>query len=137
MIREICKDTALLRLKAEPAAEDDLALARDLMDTLLAHSGECVGMAANMIGAAKAIIAVNTGKLQLLMLNPRIEKHFLPYDTEEGCLSLEEGRHPCVRYKTIEVTYQDERMRMKRGKYTGFAAEIIQHECDHLEGILI
>lgn len=136
MERNICKDQLVLRQKAKPASEGDAALVQDLLDTLKANLDRCVGMAANMIGVPKAIIAVAAGPFQFVMINPVITVKKGAFETEEGCLSLS-GVRSCVRYREIEVDYQDQNFRHKHGKYTGWTAQIIQHECDHLEGIII
>ena len=136
MIREICRDETFLAQKAAPATADDLATAQDLLDTLTAHKDGCVGMAANMIGVNKRIIIVNLGMTNLLMLNPIILKKSGKYETTEGCLSLP-GERPCTRYKEITVEYQDERMNKHVQQFSGWVSEIVQHEMDHLEGILI
>ena len=136
MIQPIMKDVLFLTQKSEPAKRSDRQAAVDLLDTLKAHSEECVGMAANMIGIKKNIIAVNTGNGMLLMFNPRIVNKQDQYETEEGCLSLE-GIRPCIRYREIEVEYQDGNFKKQRQKYSGWIAQIIQHECDHLQGIII
>ena len=137
MIRPIVKDILFLQRKAEKASRKDRAVGRDLLDTLAAHSDTCVGLAANMIGASKAIIAIRDEKRFLLLYNPVITKHSpTSYDTEEGCLSLA-GKRPCRRYDWVEVKYEDEDFHKKRKRFQGFTAEIIQHEIDHLSGILI
>ena len=137
MIRPIVKDILFLQRKAEKASRKDSAAGRDLLDTLAAHSDTCVGLAANMIGASKAIIAIQDEKRFLLLYNPVITKHSpTSYDTEEGCLSLA-GKRPCRRYDWVEVKYEDEDFHKKRKRFQGFTAEIIQHEIDHLSGILI
>ena len=136
MIQPIMKDVLFLTQKSEPAKRYDRQAAVDLLDTLKAHSEECVGMAANMIGIKKNIIAVNTGNGMLLMFNPRIVNKQDQYETEEGCLSLE-GTRPCIRYREIEVEYQDMSFRKQKHKYTGWTAQIIQHEIDHCNGIII
>ncbi len=136
MIREICKDEFFLSLKAEPATADDLSIARDLLDTLSAHKDGCVGMAANMIGASKRIIAFDNGGEYLVMFNPVIVKHAGIYDAEEGCLSLN-GTRKTKRYQTIKVQWQNERFQIRIKTFTGWPAQIIQHEIDHCEGILI
>lgn len=130
------KDVFFLSQKSEPATADDKQLAQDLLDTLKAHESECVGMAANMIGIKKRIIAINTGFVTFAMLNPVIVKKSGQYKTEEGCLSLT-GKRPCTRYQTIEVEYQDMDMKKQRGKFQGWTAQIIQHECDHCDGVII
>ena len=136
MIREICRDETFLAQKAAPATADDLATAQDLLDTLTAHKDGCVGMAANMIGVRKNVIAVQMGMVNAAMLNPVIVKKTGPYETEEGCLSLE-GVRRTIRYQEIEVEYQDIHFCKHRQKYSGWIVQIIQHECDHLNGIII
>ncbi len=136
MIKPINRDTFFLSRKALPATEADLPIARDLRDTLAAHRAECVGMAANMIGSDKRIIIVSLGVMDLVMLNPVIIKKTAPFETEEGCLSLT-GVRKTTRYQTIKVHYQDELMKPHTQEFSGWTAQIIQHECDHLEGILI
>ncbi|MBQ4047528.1 MAG: peptide deformylase [Clostridia bacterium] len=136
MIREIVKDPLFLARKSLPATALDLPVARDLRDTLTAHRAGCVGMAANMIGVLKRIIVFADGLGATVMLNPEITKKTGPYETEEGCLSLE-GVRPTTRFQTIRVRYQDESMRTQTKQYAGFAAQVIQHEIDHCDGILI
>ena len=136
MIRPIMKDVIFLSQKAESATKKDRAIGLDLLDTLKAHQEECVGMAANMIGEKKAIIVCTLNNRNVLMYNPEIIKRSLPFETEEGCLSLT-GLRKCTRYKEIEVVYLDESFRKKKAKFTGWDAQIIQHECDHLQGIII
>ncbi len=136
MIRPICKDIFILNQKSEPATEKDMQVVQDLLDTLKANEAGCVGMAANMIGVRKRIIAVNMGFVNVAMLNPVIVKKTGSYEAEEGCLSLA-GVRKTTRYQEIEVEYQDVNWKKQRAKYTGFIAQIIQHECDHLEGIII
>ena len=136
MIKPVCRDVFLLAQKSAPATAADLPIAMDLADTLRANSEHCVGMAANMIGQLKRIIAVSAGPMVLLMLNPVIVKKSGAYEAEEGCLSLA-GVRKTTRYEKIEVTYQDLQMKQQRAAYTGFTAQIIQHEVDHLDGILI
>lgn len=136
MIREVCKDVFFLSQKSEPATKDDMQVVQDLLDTLKANEAGCVGMAANMIGIKKRIIAVNMGFVNVAMLNPVIVKKSGAYETEEGCLSLT-GVRPTTRYQEIEVEYFDVNWKKQRGKFTGWTAQIIQHECDHLEGIII
>ena len=137
MIRPICKDNFLLSMKSAQATAEDIQTAQDLLDTVAAHSHECVGMAANMIGVLKRIIVFQDGARYTVMLNPEI-KWSSPktYDTEEGCLS-HSGVKPVTRHESIEVEYLDMKLKKCRRKYSGFAAQIIQHECDHLDGILI
>ena len=136
MIRPIMKDPIFLGRKSAPATAEDLYLADDLRDTLAAHRDGCVGMAANMIGVRKRIIAVHTGFAQVVMLNPVIVSKSGAYETEEGCLSLD-GVRKTTRYEQIEVSYQDLMMKPHRQKYSGYVAQIIQHEVDHCDGILI
>lgn len=136
MIREICKAEVFLAQKAEAATADDLNTAQDLLDTLIAHKDGCVGMAANMIGVNKRIIAVNTGFLFLVLFNPEITKGTDSYETEEGCLSLP-GVRKTRRFSTITVRYQDRTFTWRTQTFTGFVAQIIQHEIDHCNGILI
>jgi len=130
------KDETFLAQKAEPATKADLGIAQDLLDTLIAHEAECVGMAANMIGRNKAIIAFLNGEEYMVMYNPRILKKQSAYETEEGCLSLT-GKRPVTRYETIKVEYDNARFRRCIAAFTGFTAQIIQHEVDHCEGILV
>lgn len=136
MVKPIMRDLFLLRQRAEKATEADRQTAIDLLDTLKAHEDGCVGMAANMIGVNKAIIAVNMGFMNVAMFNPKIVKRNGKYETEEGCLSLD-GVRKCVRYQEIEVEYEDINFKRQRQKYSGWTAQIIQHECDHLNGIII
>lgn len=130
------RDLFFLRQRAEKATKADRQTAIDLLDTLKAHEEGCVGMAANMIGVNKAIIAVNMGFMNVAMFNPKIVKRNGKYETEEGCLSLD-GVRKCVRYQEIEVEYEDINFKRQRQKYSGWTAQIIQHECDHLNGIII
>ena len=136
MIREICKDEFFLSQKSEPATVADLEIAQDLLDTLAAHKDNCVGMAANMIGVRKNIIAVNMGFMNVAMFNPVIVKKSGAFETEEGCLSLI-GVRKTTRYEEIEVEYEDMNFKKQHQKFSGWTAQIIQHECDHLEGIII
>ena len=136
MIREICKDETFLAQKAEAATADDLNTAQDLLDTLIAHKDGCVGMAANMIGVNKRIIAFENDGEYMLMFNPVIVKKSGPYDTEEGCLSLT-GTRKTKRFQTIKVQWQNEKLQTRLKTFTGWTAEIIQHEIDHCEGIVI
>lgn len=136
MVKSIMRDLFFLRQRAEKATEADRQTAIDLLDTLKAHEDGCVGMAANMIGVNKAIIAVNMGFMNVAMFNPKIVKRNGKYETEEGCLSLD-GVRKCVRYQEIEVEYEDINFKRQRQKYSGWTAQIIQHECDHLNGIII
>ena len=136
MVREICRDTFFLAQKAAPAAADDLGAAQDLLDTLAAHRDGCVGMAANMIGVNKRIIAVDCDGAYLLMLNPVILKQSGAYEAEEGCLSLA-GTRKTKCYRSIKVQWQNEEFQTRIRTFTGWTAEIIQHEIDHCEGVLI
>ena len=136
MIREICKDIIFLAQKAEPATPDDLPVAADLLETLEYHKDGCVGMAANMIGVNKRIIAFDNDGKYMVMFNPEILRKTGPYDTEEGCLSLT-GVRPVKRWKTIKVKWQNEKFQQRIKNFTGWTAEIIQHEIDHCEGIII
>ena len=136
MVCEICRDEAFLAQKAEPAAADDLGTARDLLDTLIAHKAGCVGMAANMIGVNKRIIAFDNEGEYTVMLNPIIVRQSGAYEAEEGCLSLS-GTRKTRRFKSIKVQWQNEKLQTRLKTFTGWTAEIIQHEIDHCEGILI
>lgn len=136
MIREICKDETFLAQKAEIATVDDLETAHDLLDTLVAHREGCVGMAANMIGVNKRIIVFENDGDYTLMLNPVIIKCSEPYMAEEGCLSLV-GTRKAKRYKTIKVQWQNEKFQTRLKTFTGYTAQIIQHEIDHCDGIII
>ena len=136
MVKKICKDVFFLGQKAELATEADKQVGQDLMDTLKANKAHCVGMAANMIGVKKAIIVVSAGPFDILMYNPVIVSKAKPFETEEGCLSLE-GVRKTTRYEEIEVEYQDASFKKQKSKFTGWTAQIIQHEVDHLHGILI
>ena len=136
MIRPIVKDVLFLGQKSEPATKQDLPVGQDLMDTLRANQDRCVGMAANMIGVRKKVIIVNMGIMNVVMYNPVIVKKDTPFETEEGCLALT-GVRRTTRYQNIEVEYLDGSWKKQRRKYSGWTAQIIQHECDHLEGIII
>ena len=136
MIREICKDETFLAQKAEIATPEDLPIATDLLETLEHHKQGCVGMAANMIGVNKGIIAFDNDGSYMVMFNPEIIKKSEPYETEEGCLSLT-GVRPVKRWKSIKVHYQNEKFQERFKTFTGWTAQIIQHEIDHCEGILI
>lgn len=138
MVKEIIKDQFFLRLKSEPVTKEDKQVIQDLKDTLLAHADECVGMSANMIGVNKAVIAIkpeNTDNM-IVMLNPKITKKSGAYETEEGCMCLE-GERKTTRHMNVTVEYFDEEFKKHITHYSGYLAEIIEHECDHLEGILI
>jgi peptide deformylase len=137
MQRMIVRSRFMLSRKATPATADDVAIARDLLDTLVAHQTTCSGLAANMIGRPKAIIAFFDDHARpQVMLNPRITDKSGKYQTEEGCLSLD-GVRPATRFRRISVSWQDMDLKEHTGSYRGFVAEVIQHECDHLEGIVI
>ena len=136
MVCEICRDEAFLAQKGEPAAAEDLGTARDLLDTLIAHKDGCVGMAANMIGVNKRIIAFDNEGEYTVMLNPVIIKESGAYEAEEGCLSLT-GTRKVRRFKSIKVQWQNEKLQTRLKTFTGWTAEIIQHEIDHCEGVLI
>ena len=136
MIRDICKDKVFLAQKAEPATPDDVQVAADLLETLEHHKAGCVGMAANMIGINKRIIAFDNEGSYMVMFNPEIVKKSEPYDAEEGCLSLT-GVRPAKRWKTIKVRWQNEKFQERLKTFTGWTAQIIQHEIDHCEGIII
>ena len=141
MIKELMHDPIFLAGKSEIATKEDLQVAQDLLDTLMAHKETCVGMAANMIGVKKRIIAFldESGRAPVytVMLNPEIIRKDGAYDTEEGCLSLLGGPRKCKRYKTIRVQYQTATMQIRVKTYTGWTAQIIQHEIDHCNGVLI
>ena len=136
MIREICRDETFLAQKAAPATADDLAMAQDLLDTLTAHKDGCVGMAANMIGVNKRIIAFDNEETYMVMFNPVIVRQSGPYEAEEGCLSLA-GVRKTKRFQTIKVQWQNEKFQTRLKTFNGWTAEIIQHEIDHCEGMLI
>lgn len=136
MIRPIMKDPIFLSLVSADATENDLDTAADLLETLIAHEDGCVGMAANMIGVSKRIIAFDNDGEYMVMLNPEIIKFSEPYNTEEGCLSLE-GKRPAKRYNSIKVKYLTTELKPRIKSFKGFAAQIIQHEIDHCNGILI
>ena len=136
MIKPIVKDVFFLGQKSEAATKQDMSVGQDLMDTLRANQDHCVGMAANMIGVRKKIIIVNVGIINVVMYNPVILKKDSPYETEEGCLSLT-GIRKTIRYENIEVEYQDSSWKKHRQKFSGWTAQIIQHEVDHLNGVII
>lgn len=136
MVKKIVRDPFFLSQKAEPATEADKQVVIDLLDTLRANLDRCVGMAANMIGVKKAIIVVAAGPFQFAMINPKITKKTGAFQTEERCLSLD-GVRPCTRYKEIEVDYFNQNFKPQYGKYSGWTAQIIQHEIDHIAGIVI
>ena len=136
MVRPIMRDPLFLAQKSEPATEADRQVVKDLLDTLKANRDRCVGMAANMIGVKKNIIVIAAGPLMFAMINAKITKKKDAFKTEEGCLSLA-GKRPCTRYKEIEVEYLDQDFKLQHGKYSGWTAQIIQHELDHVAGIVI
>ena len=137
MIRDICKDEFFLSQKAEPATADDREIAQDLLDTLAAHKDGCVGMAANMIGVNKSIICFDNDGKYMIMLNPEIIKRSDPYETEESCLSLLGGPRKIKRYKKIRVQYQTLDFKIRTKTFEGWTAQIVQHEIDHCNGVLI
>ena len=130
-------DPIFLAGKSKPADKEDLQVAKDLLDTLIANKDGCVGMAANMIGVQKRIIVFDNEGTYMTMFNPVILKKSGPFDTEEGCLSLLGGPRKCKRYQTIKVQWQNEKMQTRIKTFTGWPAQIIQHEIDHCNGILI
>ena len=136
MVREIMREPAFLSQRAEPAAPEDLPVAQDLLETLEAHKEGCVGMAANMIGVNKRIIAFDNEGKYMVMFNPEIIKRSGPYQAQEGCLSLP-GTQTAKRWKSIKVQYQTETFQTRYKTFTGWTAQIIQHEIDHCEGVLI
>ena len=137
MVKELVHDPILLRNKSDAATIDDLQAAQDLLDTLKANKETCVGMAANMIGVHKRIIVFDNGGVYMTMFNPQILKMAEPYETEESCLSLLGGPRKCKRYQTIKVQWQNENFQTRIKTFTGWTAQIIQHEIDHCNGILI
>ena len=136
MVREIMRDEAFLSQKAEPSTLKDLPVAQDLLDTLTAHKDGCVGMAANMIGVCKRIIVFDNEGTYMVMFNPEIIRKSGPYEAEEGCLSLT-GTRKAKRWQSIKVQYQNEQFQTRFKTFTGWTAQIIQHEIDHCEGVLI
>ena len=138
MVKELMHDPLFLSRPSAPATKADLPIAQDLLDTLMAHRETCVGMAANMIGQSKQIIAfVCEDGSYMVMLNPVICKQDKPYQTEESCLSLLGGPRPCTRYQSIKVQYENLQLQKRIKTFTGWTAQIIQHEVDHCKGILI
>ena len=137
MVKEVIHDPILLAKKSEPATVEDLQIAQDLLDTLAANKDACVGMAANMIGVRKRIIVFDNDGIYMTMFNPEIIKTSGLYDAQEGCLSLLGGPRPCKRYQTIKVQWQNENFQTRIKTFTGWTAQIIQHEIDHCNGILI
>ena len=136
MIRPVVRDVFFLRQKSEPATREDLGVGRDLQDTLRANRDRCAGMAANMIGVKKRVIVVNAGFADVVMVNPVLLAKDTPYEAEEGCLSLD-GTRNTTRWQNIEIEYTDASWKKRRQRFSGWIAQIIQHEMDHLEGILI
>lgn len=136
MVQEIMRDEAFLSQKAEPASLEDLPVVQDLLDTITAHKTGCVGMAANMIGVNKRIIIFDNKGKYMVMFNPEIIKKSGPYEAEEGCLSLT-GTRKAKRWKSIKVQYQNEQFQIRFKTFTGWTAQIIQHEIDHCEGVLV
>ena len=137
MVQEVVHDPILLGIQSEPATKADIPVARDLLDTLIANKDACVGMAANMIGIRKRIIVFDNEGAYMTMFNPEIVKAIGLYDTAEGCLSLLGGPRPCKRYQSIKVRWQNEQFQTRIKTFTGWSAQIIQHEIDHCNGILI
>ncbi len=136
MIRPICKDKIMLSQRSAPATREDVQVVDDLLDTLRANADRCVGMAANMIGVNKRIIVFSVGPMNIPMINPVITKRTGPYEAEEGCLSLE-GVRQTIRYQSIEIEFLDRNFKHQKQVFTGMTAQIIQHEVDHCEGIII
>ena len=136
MEKPIMKDPVFLGYPSAPATVEDLQTARDLLDTLIANREGCVGMAANMIGVAKRIIVLDNDGVYMTMFNPEIVKYSDPYEAEEGCLSLS-GTRKTTRYRNIKVCFQNEKLQTRMKSFTGFPAQIIQHEIDHCNGVLI
>lgn len=137
MVKELIHDPIFLECKAELATKEDLYIAEELLQTLIAHQEECVGMAANMIGCLKNIIAFDNDGEYMVMFNPEIIKKSAPYETKESCLSLLGGPRKTKRYKSIKVKYQNKEFQTRIKTFTGWTAQIIQHEIDHCNGILI
>jgi peptide deformylase len=137
MVKELMHDPVFLAQKSAAATAEDLPVARDLLDTLTFHRETCVGMAANMIGVAKRIIAFDCDGSLMVMLNPEIIAQSAPYEAQESCLSLLGGPRKAVRFDKIKVRYQNENMQTRLKTFTGFTAQIIQHEVDHCNGVLI
>ena len=136
MEKKIVRDVLFLSQVSKPASQEDLYLAKELQDTLLANRETCVGLAANMIGVQKRVIIFNLGLVPMVMFNPILLSYKGPYETEEGCLSLT-GVRPTTRYETITVSYRDSKWQKQTITLTGFPAQICQHELDHLEGRII
>ena len=136
MVRTVVKDILFLGQKSEPATQKDAAVIDDLIDTLKANAEHCVGMAANMIGEKLRIIVFSMGVIGIPMINPVITKKSKPYEAEEGCLSLT-GVRKTIRYEFIEVDYMDRNFKQQKMEFSGWTAQIIQHEIDHCDGIVI
>ena len=137
MVKELMHDPIFLAQRSTAAGKEDLQIATDLLDTLIAHKETCVGMAANMIGVCKRIIAFDNDGSYMVMLNPQILKTAEPFDTEESCLSLLGGPRKTLRYRKIKVQYQTVELQTRIKTFEGFTAQIIQHEVDHCNGVLI
>lgn len=137
MVKEVIHDPIILAMKSALATAEDLQVAQDLLDTLAANKDACVGMAANMIGVLKRVIVFDDEGVYMTMFNPEIIKASGPYDTEEGCLSLLGGPRKCKRYQTVKVQWQNDKFQTRIKSFTGWTAQIIQHEIDHCNGILI
>lgn len=137
MVKKLMHDPIFLAGKSEVATKEDLQIAQDLLDTLIANKDDCVGMAANMIGVRKRIIVFDNEGTYMTMFNPEIIKKSGPYDAEEGCLSLLGGSRPCKRFQKIADSWQNEKFQLRTKTFTGWPAQIIQHEIDHCNGILI
>ena len=137
MVKQLVHDPIFLSRKSQPATQEDLQVAQDLLDTLAAHRQTCVGMAANMIGVCKNIIVFDNDGTDMVMLNPVIVKRSGEYETEESCLSLLGGPRKTKRYRKIKVQYQTTELQTRLKTFEGWTAQIIQHEVDHLDGILI
>lgn len=137
MVRELIHDPIFLGVKSDMATKEDLQAAQDLLDTLIANKKGCVGMAANMIGVRKRIIVFDNEGTYMTMFNPEIIKKLGPYDAQESCLSLLGGPRPCKRYQSIKVQWQTAEFQTRIKTYTGWTAQIIQHEVDHCDGVLI
>ena len=137
MVQELIHDPDVLSRPAEPATQADLDIARDLLDTLMFHRETCVGMAANMIGVSKSIIAFDNSGEYMVMLNPEIVRASGEYETQESCLSLLGGPRKTKRFRKIKVQYQTMELKLRQKNFEGWTAQIVQHEIDHLRGILI
>lgn len=136
MIRPIVRDVLFLGQKSDAAVPSDVAAGRDLRDTLAANRERCVGLAANMIGVRKRVIIVSMGPMDMVMYNPQIVRRDGPYEAEDGCLSLD-GTRRAKRYQNIEVAWLDDGWKPRRQRFSGWIAQVIQHEVDHLEGVII